>query len=205
GGADVRQWSAGHGAAPAAGQGRGPGAATGDRARRQRRQGPRDDVAGEPGGTVARAPRPAAGLYEQDRGAGLAGVCGRRYEHAKNPPTRDCGRSRSPAMEKPAGFGRRFSWCSDGAEVPSQESGLDLVLPAKACAFDDNRLGVVEQPIQDGRGDGAIVVEDAGPLFEGFVSSQHDGATFVTLADDLEEQVGAVLVDGKIAELIEHQ
>ena len=53
-------------------------------------------------------------------------------------------------MEEPAGFGRQFSWCSDGAEVMSQASGLDLVFHAKACALDDNRLGVVEQPIQDG-------------------------------------------------------
>ena len=56
GGADVRQRSAGDGVAPAADQGRGLGAAAGDRAGRQRRQGPRDDVAGEPGGTVARPP-----------------------------------------------------------------------------------------------------------------------------------------------------
>ena len=75
---------------------------------------------------------------------------GGRYEHAENPPTRDCGRSRSLAMEKPVGFGPQFSWCSYWAEVTSQASGLDLVFHAKACALDDNRLGVVEQPIQDG-------------------------------------------------------
>jgi hypothetical protein len=36
-------------------------------------------------------------------------------------------------------------------------------------------------------------------LFEGFVGGQHDGAPLVALADDLEEQVGAVLVYRKIS------
>jgi hypothetical protein len=37
------------------------------------------------------------------------------------------------------------------------------------------------------------------PLLEGLVGGQHNGAAFVALADDLEEKVCAVLVDGQIA------
>src|SRR5271166_5873719 len=39
------------------------------------------------------------------------------------------------------------------------------------------------------------------PLFEGFVGGKDDRTAFVALADDLEEQVGSALVDGKIADL----
>ena len=85
------------------------------------------------------------------------------------------------------------------------ESGLDLVFHAIAGAFDDDRLGMMEEPIQHGGGQRGVVVEDAGPLFERFVSGQHDGTALVALADNLEEQVGAMLVDGQVADLIQNQ
>ena len=37
------------------------------------------------------------------------------------------------------------------------------------------------------------------------VGGQDDGAAFVACADDLDEQVGAVLVDGQIADFIENE
>ena len=95
-------------------------------------------------------------------------------------------------------------WCCDWPDdVWRAGLGLDLVFHPKAGAFDDYRLGVMEEPVQDGRGEGAVIVEDAGPLFEGFVGGQHDGAALVALADDLEEQIGAMLVDRQVAELIQ--
>ena len=42
-------------------------------------------------------------------------------------------------------------------------------------------------------------------LFEGFVGGKYDRTAFVALTDDLEEQVGSALVDGKIANLVEEQ
>ena len=51
---------------------------------------------------------------------------------------------------------------------------MNLVFHAKAGAFDDYGLGVVQKPVQHGRGDRAVVVEDAWPLFEGFVGCQND-------------------------------
>jgi hypothetical protein len=39
-------------------------------------------------------------------------------------------------------------------------------------------------------------------LLEGFIGSEHDGAALVALADDLEKEVSAALVDGKIADLV---
>ena len=80
--------------------------------------------------------------------------------------------------------------------------GLGLVLHPEAGTLNDDGFGMMQQSIQDGRGNGAVIVEDAGPLFERFVGRQDDGTTLVTLADDLEEQVGAVLIDGQIANLV---
>ncbi len=79
------------------------------------------------------------------------------------------------------------------------------VFHAIAGALDDDGFGVVEEAVEDGGGDGAVVVEDGGPLLEGLVGGEDDGAAFVALADDLEEEVGAVLVDGQIANLVEDQ
>ena len=77
-------------------------------------------------------------------------------------------------------------------------SGVDAVLHAVAFAFDDDGLGVVEDAVEDGRGQGAVIVEHRRPVLVDLVGGQHDGAAFVALADDLEQQVGPVLVDGQI-------
>src|SRR5271157_1767359 len=104
--------------------------------------------------------------------------------------------------KKAASIGCGLIGCLTGATLGS---AFGLVLHAVTRALQDDRLGVMEQTVQDGGGNGAVVVEDAGPLFEWFISGQHDGATFVTLTDDLEEEVGTALVDGKIAKLIQCQ
>ena len=64
---------------------------------------------------------------------------------------------------------------------------------------------MVQEAVEDGGGQGGVVVEERGPLFEGFVGGQDDGAAFVAGADDLEEQVGALLVDGQVADFVEDQ
>jgi hypothetical protein len=44
-----------------------------------------------------------------------------------------------------------------------------LVAHAITAAFDDDGLGVMQQAVEQGRGQGAIVVEDFRPLLEGAV------------------------------------
>src|SRR5713101_3125751 len=73
---------------------------------------------------------------------------------------------------------------------------FELIFHSEAAAFDHDGFSVVKEAVQNGRGDGAVVVENRGPLFKGFVGGQDDGAAFISLADSLEEQIGAVLVDG---------
>ena len=65
--------------------------------------------------------------------------------------------------------------------------GLDLILHSVARSFDDHRLSVMQQSVQDGRGDRAVVIEDRRPLLERFVGRQDDRAAFIALADDLKE------------------
>src|SRR6478672_343959 len=63
----------------------------------------------------------------------------------------------------------------------------------------------MKKAVEDGGGDGAIAVEDRGPLFEGFVGGKDDGTAFVSLADDLEKQVGSALIDGQIPYLVQNK
>ena len=44
---------------------------------------------------------------------------------------------------------------------------LELVFHPETLAFDDDRVGMMQQPIQDRGGQGAVMVEDRGPLLEG--------------------------------------
>ena len=64
---------------------------------------------------------------------------------------------------------------------------------------------MVEQAVEDGGGQGGIVDEDLGPVLEHAIGGDCEGAAFVSLADDLEQQVGAGFVDGEIAEFVEDQ
>jgi hypothetical protein len=80
-----------------------------------------------------------------------------------------------------------------------------LVLHSVTGPFDNNRFSVVQQAVQDRGGDSAVVVENRGRLLERFVGRQNDGAALIALADDLEEQVSAVLVYRKIPQFIQEQ
>src|SRR5262245_41800700 len=84
-------------------------------------------------------------------------------------------------------------------------STLDLGLGAEALAFDDDGIDVVEDAIQDGGGQGAVIVEDLRPVLVGTVGGDQHRRALVALADDLEQQICTVLVDGKIPKLVDDQ
>jgi hypothetical protein len=71
-----------------------------------------------------------------------------------------------------------------------------LVLHPVAEAFDDDGLGVVQQPVQDSRSQ--FVVKNRRPLFERLVGSLDDGATFIAEADHLKKKIGTVLISGQV-------
>jgi hypothetical protein len=74
-----------------------------------------------------------------------------------------------------------------------------LILHAVTFPVDYHGFSMVQEPVQNGAGQGAVVVEDFGPVFIRLVGGQQDGALLVTLADDLEEQVRAGFVDGQVS------
>ena len=61
----------------------------------------------------------------------------------------------------------------------------DPILHAVALAFDDHGFSMVQESVRHGAGQGAIVVEDFGPVFITLVSRQQDGALLVTLAETI--------------------
>ena len=79
----------------------------------------------------------------------------------------------------------------------------DLVLHAETFAFDDDSIDVVHDAIENGGGQRAVIIEDLCPVLVDAVGCDHDRGALVALADDLEQQICTVLVDGEVAELIE--
>ena len=84
---------------------------------------------------------------------------------------------------------------------------LRVVVLAHAIAWplDHDRVGVMQQAIEQGRGERAVVVEDFGPQLERAIGRDDRRTTLVALADHLEERVGAELVDGQIAEFVDDE
>ena len=95
----------------------------------------------------------------------------------------------------------------DGSEAIARRGSqrFDLVFHPVTLAFDDDSFRVMEEAVEHSAGQRCVVVEELGPAFVGLIGRQHDGAPLVTLADDLEQQVGARLVDGQIADLVNDQ
>ena len=56
---------------------------------------------------------------------------------------------------------------------------------------------MVEQPVEDGGSEGGVVVEDFRP-FSVDAIGRDGGAALISLADDLEQQVGTGFVDGEV-------
>jgi hypothetical protein len=80
--------------------------------------------------------------------------------------------------------------------------GFESSLHAKTLSFNDDGVGVMQQPIQDGGGQDAVMVENLGPILKGTVRGNDASASFIAQRDDLEEQVGASLINGQIAKFV---
>ena len=68
-----------------------------------------------------------------------------------------------------------------------RDSALLAALEAVAVAVHLQDVDVVGEPVQQRAGE-ALRTEDLGPLIEGQVGGDQDGAPLVALAEDLEEQ-----------------
>lgn len=65
-------------------------------------------------------------------------------------------------------------------------------------------MTVVKQPIEDGRGHDRVS-EDRTPFSDGPVRRHQHGAALVAAADELEEQMRRIGLEGQIAELVDDQ
>jgi hypothetical protein len=61
----------------------------------------------------------------------------------------------------------------------------------------------MHQPVDQGRGQGVVHIEEFAPFPEGTIRVDHDRSNLITGGDNLEQQIGTMLVDGQIAQLIE--
>jgi len=92
--------------------------------------------------------------------------------------------------------GRFENGCQDGLKKAGVLSaglllfkasvGIDAVFHAITGTLDEYRFAMMDQAVQDGRGEGCVIVEDGTPLFKRLVGCDADGAVFVASADDLE-------------------
>ncbi len=80
-----------------------------------------------------------------------------------------------------------------------------LVAHTIAHPFNDHRFAAVQHPVKDRTCDGAVVVEDFGPLLERTITGYDHRTAFISFGYDLEQQIRAELVYWKIYEFIHHQ
>ena len=81
---------------------------------------------------------------------------------------------------------------------------LPAALEAVAVAVHLQDVDVVGEPVQQGSGE-PLGSEDVGPLVEGEVGGDQDGAPFVALAEDLEEEFRAGGGQGHEAQLVDDE
>src|SRR5207247_1414922 len=84
------------------------------------------------------------------------------------------------------------------------EAGFELVLQPVGIAADVDRDRMVEDPVEDGRGDDPVA-EDVAPAPEALIAGEDHRAPLVAPADELKEEIGAGAVDGQVADLGEDE
>jgi hypothetical protein len=72
--------------------------------------------------------------------------------------------------------------------------------PDTSVSLNHQRLPVMHQPVDQGRGQRVVHVEQGAPIPEGSIRGKHDRSGFVTGRDHLEQQIGPALVDRQIAQ-----
>ncbi len=61
----------------------------------------------------------------------------------------------------------------------------------------------MHQPVDQGRCQCVVHIEEGAPLLEGSIRFQHDQTSCIPSGDNLEQQIGPALVDGQISQPIE--
>src|SRR4030043_31799 len=64
---------------------------------------------------------------------------------------------------------------------------------------------MMNEAVNGGGSKGIVIIENRSPVSEGPVGGHHDGATFIPVRDDLEEEFSPWLIHGEIAEFVNHE
>ena len=65
-------------------------------------------------------------------------------------------------------------------------------------------MAVMAEAVEDGAGQSGVIIEGGRPLCRDFVCGEDDGGSLVAGADNLEEEVAALLIEGKISEFVQN-
>ena len=84
------------------------------------------------------------------------------------------------------------------------EAGFELVLQPVGVATDVDGDRMVQDPVEDGRGDHPVA-KDVPPTAEALVAGQDHRPPLVATTDELEEEVGPGPVDGQVADLVDDE
>src|SRR6266436_6287198 len=71
-----------------------------------------------------------------------------------------------------------------------------------AVSFQGDDIGVVDEPIDHGGGDG-VVAEDLAPASERLVAGHDEAGPLVAAGDQMEEQVGGLGLERDVADLVD--
>ena len=85
-----------------------------------------------------------------------------------------------------------------------EQARLTFLLQPVAVALDEEGVAVVQESVENGGGED-IVAEDLAPLGDELIGGDEHAALLVTPSDELEEEVGAALLEGQISELVEDE
>ena len=84
-------------------------------------------------------------------------------------------------------------------DTPADPPGGRVSTKDRLRSLHEAGVGMMQQPIEQRGGQRSVVVEDFRPVLIGTVGAQQDGAAFIALRDDLEEQVRTVFIDRQIS------
>ena len=84
-------------------------------------------------------------------------------------------------------------------------TGFLAVLQSVALPVDLHDVHVVQQSIEQRRGERRIIGERRGPLRERQVAGHDRAGPLITLGDGVEEQVRLLAAKGQITEIVDHQ
>ena len=87
---------------------------------------------------------------------------------------------------------------------PEQSTLSGLPQPV-AVAPDLDDVGMVQQPVEHGAREGGVSVERPLPVSEREIGREDDRAVLVAFRHDLEEQVGLLLFQRQVSDLVEHE